>query len=36
MLPENQYMYYKMVFDIAKASPENEEKILMAIVEKLC
>ena len=25
-----------MVLDIAKSSPENEERILLAIVEKLC
>ncbi|CDW86819.1 UNKNOWN [Stylonychia lemnae] len=36
MQPENQYLYYKMVLDIAKGSPENEEKIMVAIVEKLC
>lgn len=33
---ENQYLYYKMVLDIAKGCPENEERILLAIVEKLC
>lgn len=36
MPAENQYLYYRMVFDIAKACPENEERILLAIVEKLC
>eukprot|EP00347_Sterkiella_histriomuscorum_P009398 403341366 len=33
---ENQYLYYRMVLDIAKSCPENEERILLAIVEKLC
>jgi hypothetical protein len=33
---ENQYLYYKMVLDIARICPENEEKILEAVVEKLC
>jgi hypothetical protein len=33
---ENQYLYYRMILDIAKACPETEEKILESIVEKLC
>lgn len=36
MPTENQYLYYKMAFEIAKACPETEEKILESIVEKLC
>jgi hypothetical protein len=36
MLVENQYQYYRMIFEIAKACPETEEKILESIVEKLC
>ena len=35
MTIENQYLYYKMVLDIAKQQPENEERILLASVEKL-
>lgn len=33
---ENQYLYYKMILEIAKSCPGDEEKILEAIVEKLC
>lgn len=33
---ENQYVYYKMVFDVARLCPETEEKILEAITERLC
>lgn len=33
---ENQYLYYKMILDVAKQCPESQEKILEAVVERLC
>lgn len=33
---ESQYMYYRFAFDVLRLSPNNEEKILTAIVDKLC
>ena len=36
MSVENQYLYFKMILEIAKICPESEEKILEAVVEKLC
>lgn len=33
---ENQYLYYKMILDVARLCPESEEKILESVVEKLC
>jgi RNA polymerase I specific transcription initiation factor RRN3 len=33
---EFQYMYYRMVFDVVRICPNSEERILEAVVDKLC